>query len=82
MTVKTLDSLFGRGLHFYGFDIPVWSNAEAAAALAHVEQVARAIGLNPDVNVWVTQFSYWVGVEVAGSTAELDAFRATFDKVG
>jgi hypothetical protein len=82
MTVKTLDSLFGRGLHFYGFDIPVGCNAEAAVAVAHIERVARAIGLNPDANVWVTQFPYWVGVEVAGSTAELNAFRATFDRVG
>jgi hypothetical protein len=82
MTVKTLGSLFGRGLHFYGFDIPVGSNLEAAAAVAHVERVACAIGLNPDANVWITQFPHWVGVEVAGSTAELDAFRATFDAVG
>lgn len=81
MTVKTLGSLFGRGLHFYGFDIPVGSNAEAAAAMARVERAARAIGLDPDANVWVTRFPRWVGVEVAGSTAELDAFRATFDAV-
>lgn len=81
MPVKTLGSLFGRGLNFYGFDIPVGSNAEAAAAVAQVERAARAIGLDPDANVWVTQFPCWVGVEVAGSTAELDAFRATFDVV-
>jgi hypothetical protein len=82
MTVKTLGSLFGRGLNFYGFDMPVGSNAEAAATVSHVERAARAIGLDPDANVWVTRFPYWVGVEVAGSTAELDAFRAIFDTVG